>query len=122
YRLAPKHRWPACLEDVQTAIRWVKAHAADYQGDARRIALFGHSSGGHLVCLASTRTDESTRVQAVVGFAPVTDFEVPLARRGGLGKGLQDLLNRPNEITPEALALARDMSPINHVHAGMPPA
>src|SRR5579862_4077015 len=26
YRLAPQDRWPACLDDVQTAIRWVKAH------------------------------------------------------------------------------------------------
>ncbi len=31
YRLAPKHRWPACLEDVQSAIRWVKAHASEYR-------------------------------------------------------------------------------------------
>ena len=30
YRLAPKNRWPACFEDVQTAIRWVKANAAHY--------------------------------------------------------------------------------------------
>jgi acetyl esterase/lipase len=121
YRLAPKHRWPACFEDVQTAIRWVKAHAADYKGDSRRIALFGHSAGGHLVCLASTRTEADTRVQAVVAFAPVTDFEFPIARKGGLGAGLTALLNRPDEVTPEAKAIVDDMSPINHVHAGMPP-
>lgn len=121
YRLAPKHRWPACLEDVQTAIRWVKAHGADYKGDPRRIAVFGHSAGGHLACLASTRGDAGTRVQAIVGFAPVTDFAFPLARRGGLGAGLQALLNRPDEITPEVRALLREMSPITHVHAGMPP-
>src|SRR5690348_13571078 len=29
YRLAPAHRWPACLEDVNAAIAWVKAHAAE---------------------------------------------------------------------------------------------
>jgi alpha-L-fucosidase 2 len=75
YRLAPTHRWPACFEDVQTAIRWVKAHAAEYRGDPRRIALFGHSAGGHLVCLAAVQAQADTRVQAVVGFAPVTDFE-----------------------------------------------
>jgi pectinesterase len=88
YRHAPKHHWPACFEDVQAAIRWVKAHAAEYKGDPHRIALFGHSAGGQLVCLAATVADESTRVQAVVGFAPVTDFEQELPVRGGLSPAL----------------------------------
>jgi acetyl esterase len=37
YRLAPQHRFPACVEDVETAIRWVKAHAAEcwWHGCAR---------------------------------------------------------------------------------------
>jgi alpha-L-fucosidase 2 len=121
YRLAPQNRWPACLEDVQTAIRWVKAHAADFKGDPRRIALFGHSAGGHLVCLAAELAGDDTRVQAVVGYAPVTDFEQDLAARGGLSPSLQELHHRPKEVTPEALALLRETSPINHVHAGLPP-
>ncbi len=33
YRLAPQHRWPACADDVETAIRWVKTHAKDYKVD-----------------------------------------------------------------------------------------
>ena len=33
---------------------WVKAHAGEYQGDAERIALFGHSAGGHLVTMLAT--------------------------------------------------------------------
>lgn len=121
YRLAPQHRWPACLEDVQTAIRWVKAHAADYKGDPHRIALFGHSAGGHLVCLAAVLADEATQVQAVVGFAPVTDFEQELPIRGGLSTSQQQLFNRPKELTPDALALLRETSPINHLHDGLPP-
>ncbi|HUJ44766.1 MAG TPA: alpha/beta hydrolase [Opitutaceae bacterium] len=121
YRLAPAHRWPACFEDVQTAIRWVKAHAAEYGGDPRRMALFGHSAGGHLVCLAGTETTADTRVQAIVGFAPVTDFEYELPIRGGLSKSLQGLLDRPQAVTPEALAILREMAPINHVKPGLPP-
>ena len=121
YRLAPAHRWPACFEDVQTAIRWVKAHAAKYHGDPRRIALFGHSAGGHLVCLAAVLAQEDTRVQAVVGFAPVTDFEQELPMRGGLSTSLQGLHGRPKEVTPEALALLRETSPISHVKPGLPP-
>jgi len=54
YRLAPTNHWPDCFDDVQTAIRWAKAHAAEYKGDPNRIALLGYSAGGHLVCLAAT--------------------------------------------------------------------
>ncbi len=121
YRLAPQNRWPACLEDVQTAIRWVKVHAAEFKGDPRRIVLVGHSAGGHLVCLAAVLAADDTRVQAVVGFAPVTDFEQELPVRGGLSPSLQNLHNRPKEMTPGALALLRETSPINHVQAGLPP-
>jgi alpha-L-fucosidase 2 len=121
YRLAPQNRWPACLEDVQTAIRWVKAHATDYKGDPGRIVLFGHSAGGHLVCLAATLAGEDTRVQAVVGFAPVTDHEQDLVQRGGLSTSLQGLLNQPKEVTPESRAMLHAMSPINHVKPGLPP-
>src|SRR5689334_16759917 len=42
YRLAPKHPWPACFEDVQSAIRWVKANAVTYNVDPKRIALIGY--------------------------------------------------------------------------------
>ena len=121
YRLAPKHRWPACLDDVQTAIRWVKANAAKFNGDPSRIALFGHSAGGHLVCLAATVPDNSVRVQAVVGFAPVTNHEQELPVRGGVSASLQNLLNRPKEVTPESLGLLRAISPLNHLRPGLPP-
>jgi alpha-L-fucosidase 2 len=121
YRLASAHRWPEGFNDLQTAIRWVKAHAAEFKGDPNRIALFGHSSGGHVVCLAATLIDDSLRVQAVVGFAPVTNHEQDLPIRGGLSASLQGLLNRPKELTPESLGLLRELSPINHVRPGLPP-
>ena len=121
YRLAPQHRWPACFSDVQTAIRWVKSHASDYKGDPNRIALIGHSAGGHLACLAGTLSQQDTAVQAVIGFAPVTNHEQDLGQRGGLSSSLQHLLDRPKEVTPDSLAILRDISPINHVHAGLPP-
>jgi acetyl esterase/lipase len=121
YRLAPKHRWPACLDDVLTAIRWVKARAAVYGGDPENIALFGHSAGGHLACMAGMVVDDSVRVQAVVGFAPVTNHEQEIPLRGGVSTALQHLLNRPKEITPESLGLLRAISPLNHVRPGLPP-
>lgn len=121
YRLAPAHRWPACFEDVQTAIRWVKAHAREFKGDPDRIAIFGHSAGGHLATLAGVLGAGDTRVQAVVGYAPVTDFEFELPARGGLSLSLQNLHNQPKEVTPESLAILRETAPVNLVKPGLPP-
>src|SRR5438093_1834605 len=36
YRLAPEHRWPACADDVETSVRWVKSHAKEYKADISR--------------------------------------------------------------------------------------
>jgi alpha-L-fucosidase 2 len=122
YRLAPKHPWPAGFSDVQEAIRWVKAHASEYKGDPRRIALFGHSAGGHLVCLAGVLAGPDTRVQAVVGFAAVTDLEADTVHRGGLlSASLQNLLTLPKAATPGSFARLRELSPITHVAPGLPP-
>lgn len=54
YRLVGATPAPAAYQDVQTAIRWVHAHAGEYGIDADRIYLIGDSSGGHLVALAAT--------------------------------------------------------------------
>ena len=57
YRLAGGTPPPACFQDLQCAIRWVHAHAAEYPLDAERIFLIGMSAGGHLVSLAATLGD-----------------------------------------------------------------
>lgn len=122
YRLAPEHRWPACLNDVQTAIRWVKANATKYKGDPSRIALIGYSAGGHLASFAAMVVDESVSVQAVVGYAPLTDFVQELPKRGNiLGRAQRGLLNRPKELTSESLGMLKALSPINYIRPGLPP-
>ncbi|MBN9429608.1 MAG: alpha/beta hydrolase [Burkholderiales bacterium] len=52
YRLAPENRWPAQHEDVQAAIRRVHERIGEFGGDAGRIAVGGHSAGGHLAAMA----------------------------------------------------------------------
>ncbi len=122
YRLAPAHRWPACLEDVLAAVRWARAHASQFNGDPTRIALLGYSAGGHLATFAATVVDERARVQAVVGLAPLTDFVQELPQRGNiLGRAQRGLLNRPEELTPESIGLLRELSPVNHLRPGLPP-
>ncbi len=58
YRLAPKYTYPAPVEDVQDAIRWVKKHAKEYRVDPNRIVLMGESAGGHLVALIAARPNQ----------------------------------------------------------------
>ncbi|HUA39237.1 MAG TPA: alpha/beta hydrolase [Candidatus Sulfopaludibacter sp.] len=122
YRLAPSHRWPDCFDDVQAAIRWVKAHAADYKGNPDQIALLGYSAGGHLACLAATLAGPDTRVQAVVGLAPPTDLVADARHRGSLERwpSMRNLLGR-DTLDDETLKLLRQMSPIHHVQSGLPP-
>ena len=112
YRLAPKHRWPACIDDVRTAIRWVKAHAAEYKGDPDRIALIGYSAGGHLAAFAAVTAEDDTRVQAVVLLAGPTDLVADCERRGGLSPSLQALFNRGLAIDDDVRTILRDASPI----------
>lgn len=86
YRLSGEAIFPAAVEDVKTAVRWLRGNAASYGLDAKHIGLWGSSSGGHLAALAalsgpalfqsaaSEYATDSSEVQAVVdGYGP-TDF------------------------------------------------
>jgi acetyl esterase/lipase len=85
YHLYPTARFPAMIEDIKCAIRSLRAHANEYNLDPNRIAAMGPSAGGHLVSLLGTADesagwdvgeylDQSSRVQAVIAMAPVTDL------------------------------------------------
>jgi acetyl esterase/lipase len=53
YRLTPSIAFPANVEDVRTAVRWLKANAAVHALDPDRICLWGTSAGGHLAAVAA---------------------------------------------------------------------
>ncbi len=119
YRLAPQHAWPACGDDVLTAIKWVKQHAAEYKVDPKRIAIIGESAGGHLVSWAGVKGEGETAVAAVVPFYAPHDLVVQVKMRNALG-GLAGLVGSEelNDSTWKKLA---DMSPMNFVRPGLPP-
>jgi len=119
YRLAPQHQWPACADDVATAIKWVKAHAADYKADPKRIALIGESAGGHLVSWAGVTGEGDTRVAAVVPFYAPHDLVVQVKRRNALG-GLGGLIGT-EDLNDAAWQKLADISPMNHIKPGLPP-
>ncbi len=86
YRLAPRYKFPAQIEDVKCAVRYLRAHAVTYHLDSNRIGAWGCSAGGHLVAmlgLTDGRAEfegtgeyrgESSRVQAVVPIAAPADL------------------------------------------------
>lgn len=84
YRFAPQYRFPAQIEDVKCAVRWMRAHAAELQLDPNRIGAIGFSAGAHLAMLLGTMDkndglegdggwpEQSSKVQTVVAyFGPV---------------------------------------------------
>jgi alpha-L-fucosidase 2 len=119
YRLAPQHPWPACADDVASAIKWVKANAAEHKVDPARIALIGESAGGHLVSWAGVTGEGETRVAAVVPFYAPHDLVVQVKKRNALG-GLGGLIAM-TELNDAALAKLAYISPMNRIKAGLPP-
>ena len=85
YRLSQHAIFPAQIEDVKAAVRWLRANAETYRIDPSRFAVWGSSAGGHLVAMLGTTGDVnefevgenlevSSRVQAVVDYYGPTDF------------------------------------------------
>jgi acetyl esterase/lipase len=61
YRLAPRHPFPAAIEDVCAAWQWLAEHGAAYGGDLRRVAVAGESAGGNLVTALTLATCQRRR-------------------------------------------------------------
>ena len=51
YRMSPEAHYPAAIQDVETALRWIRASAASYHFDPKRIAVLGTSAGGQMAAL-----------------------------------------------------------------------
>jgi acetyl esterase/lipase len=101
YRLAPAHRWPAQIEDVLAALDFL----AGQWVDPERIALWGHSAGGHLAMMAGLMRPELVR--CVVALGAPSDLQ-------GIeddGESLDDVFGRDQ---------LHDASPL-HVPCSSPP-
>jgi acetyl esterase/lipase len=89
HRMAPVHKYPAAVEDVRRAVRFVRANAEQYSISLEKIAAIGHSSGGHLSSLLGVLDEDqsngqdltsavgySSKVQAVVAIAAPQDLSI----------------------------------------------
>lgn len=86
YRLTDEARWPAQIEDVKCAVRYLRAHADELGLDPARIGAWGPSAGGHLVAMLGVAPDrpelegsggwaeQSSRVQAVCDWFGPSDL------------------------------------------------
>jgi acetyl esterase/lipase len=71
YRHAPRHRFPAQLDDVKMAIEYVRSHADQWEIDPERMGIIGRSAGGHLATLAAYQPDAQSFRAVVSYYAPV---------------------------------------------------
>jgi alpha-L-fucosidase 2 len=81
YRLAPDYQFPAAVNDVESAVIWVKSNAPKYRIDPKRVVLIGESAGGYLVAYAGAHADRSARVAAVVDFYGPNDLVLQTEKR-----------------------------------------
>lgn len=97
YRLSGQAIFPAAIQDVKAAVRWLRANAKKYGLDPKRFGAWGSSAGGHLVALLGTsggekdfesgdHLKESSRVQAVCDWFGPTDFLKMNAQAGANSK------------------------------------
>lgn len=94
YRLGPKYQHPAMMQDVQRAIRTVRARAAEWKIDPNRVGIMGFSAGGHLASTAATHFDsgnagasdpverQSSRPDVAILCYPVITLTDPFAHKG----------------------------------------
>ena len=134
YRMAPEFRFPQAREDVDTAIRWVKAYAATYHLNPDKIVLAGESAGGYLVNYAGTHETPETRVAAIVDIYGPTDYEkIARQRQAYPARFNMASISAHQRLggsiwffgvagyDEASYATLRAISPLHAVHKGMPP-
>ena len=74
--LAPDAPYPACVQDANYGVRWLKSKAASWNGDGSRIGIYGSSSGGHVAELLAMRPRDPRYNAIPLAGAPNTDATV----------------------------------------------
>lgn len=120
YRLAPQCPFPAQADDLESAIRYVRANLAKYKVDPKRIALIGESAGGHIVSYVGGRNKPDTRVSAVISMYGIHDFIAAAVAWKPLPHELLDLFGI-GAVDAETAPMLIRASPVTYVGRQMPP-
>jgi acetyl esterase/lipase len=117
----PHNKFPAMIEDVKCAVRYLRAHATELHIDPQRFGAWGWSAGGHLVSLLGTSDDsdflsgehrrESARIQAVVDMYGPADLA---AKDYCVTSPCQDIFSQDEAVRKRA-------SPITYITSNDPP-
>jgi acetyl esterase/lipase len=117
--------WPVNLEDLQTAVRWIRQNAGTFSIDSSRIVAMGESAGANLANLLGTASAatgstgaSSAAVEAVVSFSSPTDMAALYASSPEAGKAAAQFLGGPPTAVPANYTAA---SPVEQVRPGDPP-
>ncbi|GAA2142808.1 alpha/beta hydrolase [Actinomadura napierensis] len=111
YRLSGEAAFPAQLDDVRAALRWLALRSADLGIDPGRVVVWGESAGGHLASLLALTSDEPRVAAAVVWYGPA-DLSLSPGPPESLLLGASPATDS---------AKAREASPVAHAHPGAPP-
>lgn len=137
FRASTEARFPADVHDIKAAIRFLRAHADDYGFDARRVAISGSSSGGHLAALVGTTNGvpglegsvgtelrESSAVQAIVSWYGASNLTTILSQSSAYGLSVREPALRLllGDLPDKVPQLARLASPVMHLDGEDPPA
>jgi acetyl esterase/lipase len=113
YRLSthPNGTWPAQIQDVQKALRYIRANAARFRIDPDRIASLGMSAGGHLATMLALRGDSATaRVSVAINLDGEHDLTMPPAQvMADYAEIMTDVMGHPAPWTDAEL---RDISTV----------
>lgn len=129
YRLAPKSKFPAQIEDARTAVRFLRANARAHDIDTKQFAATGFSAGAHLALLlgvvekspeldGTLYPDQSGTVQCVVSYFGPTDLSLYAASEGLEDAFMVPLLGKEVKMEPK---LYKRASPIEYVSKSSPP-
>ena len=132
YRLGPDAQWPAQIEDVKCAIRYLRAYAKELHIDPKHIGTWGHSAGGHLAALSGTAGPSAgwdtgaylkypSTVEAVADLSGPANL-VTMSTEGASGAVQDNFIKLLGPMPPEQLQEElKAASPVTYVSPEDPP-